>query len=95
MRYRGKRRQHKYLVASYAHHLMEAIYFFCFFSCKSVFGQFTARGSSFHSYSASLCEYDNVEVKEKSVMSHASEIIAGKVVGVFLFYFFTFESFSG
>ena len=26
----------------------------------------------FHSYSTTSCEYDNVEVKEKSVMCHAS-----------------------
>ena len=48
------------------------IYFFCFFSCKSVFGQFTTTSSSFHSYSATSCEYDNVQVKEKSAMCHAS-----------------------
>ena len=41
--------------------------------CNSVFGQFTTRSSvSFHSYSASSYEYDNVEVKEKTVMCHAS-----------------------
>ena len=29
--------------------------------------QFTTWSSSFHSYSATSCEYGNVEVKEKSV----------------------------
>ena len=47
----------------------------------------------FHSYSATSCEQDNVEVEEKSAMCHAS--LAGKDVGVFLFYFFAFKSFSG
>ena len=36
---------------------------------------------------------DNVEAEEKSAMCHAS--LAGKDVGVFLFYFFAFKSFSG
>ena len=56
----------------------------------SVNGQFTTRSSSFHSYSATSCEDDNVKVKEKSVC-----VMLLKDVGVFLFYFFTFKSFSG
>ena len=68
----GKEDNYKYLVALYTHHFRERFTFTVFFSCKSVFGQFTTRGSSFHSYAATWCEYDNVEVKEKSVMCHAS-----------------------
>ena len=69
----GKENNYKYLVELYTHHFSERFTFSVFsFSCKFVFGQFTTRSSSFHSYSASSCEYDNVEVKEKSVMCHAS-----------------------
>ena len=69
----GKEDNYKYLVALYTYHFRERFTFSVFFfSCKSVFGQFTTRSSSFHSYSATSCQYDNVEVKEKSVMCHAS-----------------------
>ena len=81
----GKEDNYKYLVELYTH-----VFFF-----QVCFGQFTTGSSSFHSYSATSCVYDNVEVKEKSVTCHASEIIAGKDVGVFIFFFFAFKSFSG
>ena len=86
----GKEDNYKYLVALYTHDFRERFTFSVFFSCKSVFGQFTTRSSSFHSYSATSCEDDNVKVKEKSVC-----VMLLKDVGVFLFYFFTFKSFSG
>ena len=63
---------YKYLVASYTHHFRNDLLSLFFFSCKSVFGQFTTWSSSFHSYSVTWCEYDNVDVKEKSVMCQAS-----------------------
>ena len=69
----GKEDNYKYLVALNTDHFRERFTFpVVFFSCYSVFGQFTTRVSSFHSYAATWCEYDNVEVKEKSVMCHAS-----------------------
>ena len=68
----GKEDNYKYLVALYTQSIRERYTFSFFFSCKSVFGQFTTRSSSFHSYSATSCEYDNVKVKEKSVMCQAS-----------------------
>ena len=55
----GKEDNYKYLVALYTYHFRERFTFSVFFfSCKSVFGQFTARSSSFHSYSATSSEYD-------------------------------------
>ena len=66
----GKEDNYKYLVALYTRITLgnDLLFFFL----QSVFGQFTTRSSIFHSYSAASCEYDNVEVKEKSVMCHAS-----------------------
>ena len=58
----GKEDSYKYLVALYTH-----VFFF-----QVCFGQFTTESSSFHSYSATSCEYDNMEVKEKSEMCHDS-----------------------
>ena len=61
----GKEDNYKYLVALYTHHFKELFTFSVFFfSFKSVFGQFTTRSSSFHSFSATSWEYDNVEVKK-------------------------------
>ena len=54
----GREDNYKYLVASYTHHFEERFTLLVFFSCKSVFGQITTRSSSFHSYSATSCEYD-------------------------------------
>ena len=69
----GKEDNYKYLVTLSSHRFRERFAFSVFFlSCKSVCGQFTTRSSTFHSYSATPCEYDNVEVKEQSVMCHAS-----------------------
>ena len=53
-----KEDNYKYLVALFTHHLGGRFTFSVFFSCKSVFGLFTTRSSSFHSYSATLSEYD-------------------------------------
>ena len=53
----GKEDNYKYLVALYTYHFRERFTFF-FFSCKSAFGQFTTRSSSFHSYSPTSSEYD-------------------------------------
>ena len=64
-----KEDNYKYLVALYTYHFRER---FTFCVLCSVYGQFTRRSSSFHSYSSISCDYDNVEVKEKSVMCHAS-----------------------
>ena len=55
----GKEDNYKYLLVLYTHHFSERFTFPVFFSCKSVFGQFTTSSSSFHSYSATSCEYDN------------------------------------
>ena len=54
----GKEDNNKYPVASYTHHFRERFTLSVFFSCKSMFGQITTRSSSFHSYSATSCEYD-------------------------------------
>ena len=68
----GKEDNYKYLVALYMNHFRER-FTFSVFPCKSVLGNLiTTRSSSFHSYSATLCEYNNVEVKEKPVMCYAS-----------------------
>ena len=71
----GKKDNYKYLVALYTHPALgnDLLFLFLFSSsCKSVLGQFTTRSLSFHSYSATSCEYDNVEVKEKSVTCQSS-----------------------
>ena len=64
-----KEDNYKYLVALYTYHFRER---FTFCVLCSVYGQFTRRSSSFHSYSSTSCDYDNVEVKEKSVICYAS-----------------------
>ena len=68
----GKEDNYKYLVALYTHHFRERFTFSVFIFCKFVFGQFTTWSSRFHSYSATSSWYYNVEVKEKSVICHAS-----------------------
>ena len=63
-----KMKSHKY-----THYFRERFTFSVFFfSYKFVFGQFPTWSSSCHSHSATSYEYDNVGVKEKSVMCHAS-----------------------
>ena len=63
----AKEDNYKYPVALYAHHFRERFTSHVFFSWKSVFGQCTTRSLSLHSYSATSCEYDNEDVKEKLV----------------------------
>ena len=52
----GNEDNYKYLVALYTQSVRERLTFSFFFSCKSVFGQFTTRSSSFYSYSATSYE---------------------------------------
>ena len=75
MRYRGGKDNNKYLVA-YTHHFRErftfsAFFLFFFFFLRLFLGNLRHE-AQVHSYSATSCEYDNVEVNEKSIMCHAS-----------------------
>ena len=73
------------------------IYFFvCLFVCLFYFllvSFWVIYDEKLKFFSATSCDYDNVEVIEKSVMCHASYIIAGKDVGVFIFCFLHIQIF--
>ena len=65
-------------------------FFFFFLSSKSVLEQFSTRSSSFHSYSTTSCEYDNVEVKEKSVTCHAM-LLKLQLAKMSVYFYFIFS----
>ena len=69
----GKEDNYKYLVTLYAHHFREQFTFSVFFFLASLFlGSLRHEAQCFVHTLGYLVEYDNVEVKEKSVLCHAS-----------------------
>ena len=67
----GKEDNYKYLHCTRITLGNDLLFLFVNFFCKSVFEKFMTRSSSFI-HLATSCEYDNVEVKEKSVVCHTS-----------------------
>ena len=90
----GKEDNYKYLHCTRITLGNDLLFLFVNFFFASLFLRNLWQEAQVFIHLATSCEYDNVEVKEKSVMCHASQIIAGKDVGVLLFYFFTFKSFA-
>ena len=63
----GTEDNYKYLVVLYTHHFSEPFTFF-FFTLQVCFWAIYDKKLKFSFILATSCEYDNVEVKEKSVI---------------------------